>query len=228
MTLTTDAAPETPANTEPADVAVAAKARPTTWKYFVDVLTTILTIVVVTVAALAIVIAAATHFSSRGQYTVFGHPVMIVLSGSMSPVIDTGDLIVDNPLTATQANHLHVGQIASFREAPGSDTTITHRIVAVTTTADGAVAYITKGDANNAADSPPRPATDLVGVYSTKLSRGGYILNALHQPLTLALLLASPILWFIAGPLFKWGREMDDPASLEEAASASDTEADTP
>jgi signal peptidase len=84
--------------------------------------------------------------------------------------------------------------------------------VGVTTTTGGAVAYITKGDANNAPDADPRPAKDVVGVFQRAIPRGGYILNALHQPLVLGLLLAAPVLWFIAGPLFEMARKMDEPA----------------
>src|SRR5689334_4875222 len=82
-------------------------------------------------AVLATVIAIATHLSRDGQYTAFGHPVMSVLSGSMAPVIRTGDLIVDNPVTPAQASSLQPGQIISVREAPGSQSIITHRIVGV-------------------------------------------------------------------------------------------------
>ena len=57
------------------------------------------------------VIAVATHISRDGGYTAFGHPVMTVLSGSMAPVIRTGDLIVDNPVTPAQASTLQPGQI---------------------------------------------------------------------------------------------------------------------
>jgi signal peptidase I len=157
-------------------------------------------------AAATIVVAVASHLSPAGQYTMFGHPVMTVLSGSMTPVIRTGDLIVDNPVTATQAEHLQVGQVVSFREAPGSTTIITHRIIAVQDQ-NGQVSYVTKGDANNAADSPARPAADVVGVFSHDIPRGGYLLADMHRPLVLGLLAASIALFFLAGPLFRAARQ---------------------
>jgi signal peptidase len=198
------------------------------WRYFAGVLTTATTILIVIIACVAVVIAAATHFSStKGQYTVFGHPVMVVLSGSMTPVIRTGDLVIDNPVTAAEANDLHVGQIISFRSAPGSSTIFTHRIVGVTTTG-GTVSYITKGDANNAPDTDPRPAKDVIGVFDRTIPRGGYILNALHQPLVLGLLLAAPVLWCIAGPLFEVARAKDEPAGRDPAIDAGKAEAEAP
>jgi signal peptidase I len=161
-------------------------------------------------AVLATVIAIATHFSRDGTYTAFGHPVMTVLSGSMTPVIRTGDLIVDNPVTPAQASSLRPGQIISVREAPGSHKLITHRIVAVQV-AHGIVSYVTKGDANNAPDGTPRPASEVVGVFRFAIPRGGYVLAALHRPLVLGLLLASPLLLLLAGPLFQFARRMDTP-----------------
>jgi signal peptidase len=172
------------------------------------VLGSVVAVLAAMIAVLAITSAIATHFSRDGQYTAFGHPVMTVLSGSMTPVIRTGDLIVDNPVTEAQARSLHAGQIISVREAPGSQVIITHRIVAVKV-AHGTVSYVTKGDANNAPDTTLRPASDVVGVFRLAIPRGGYVLAALHRPIVLGLLLASTVLWFLAGPLFRLARRMD-------------------
>jgi signal peptidase I len=189
------------------------------WRVVARVVSSIVTVLASMAAAGAVVIAIATHFSRDGQYTAFGHPVMAVLSGSMAPVIRTGDLIVDNPVTAAQARNLHVGQIISVREAPGSQVIITHRIVAVKA-AHGAVSYVTKGDANNAPDAPVRPAVDVIGVFRFAIPRGGYILAALHRPLVLGSLLASPVLAFLAFPLFQLARRMDEPKGGTAAESA--------
>jgi signal peptidase len=221
MTLVTDTV------TTPAPFTGAPTVRLRPLRRAVGVMSGVVTVVIVMVAAVALVLAIATRLSPKGQYLLFGHPVMTVLSGSMAPAIRTGDLIVDDRLTATQAEHIHIGQIASFRDAPGSHTIITHRVVGVDTTG-GAVAYVTKGDANNAPDAVHRPASGLIGVFRAAFPRGGYILNALHQPLVLGLLLASPVLWFLSGPLYKLAREMDEPASREPAASAGEAEANAP
>jgi signal peptidase len=143
----------------------------------------------------------------------------------MSPVIKTGDLVVDDRVSTTQAEHLKVGQIISFREAPGSQTIYTHRIVGIEHLG-GTVSYITKGDANGSPDTALRPSSDVIGVFAFAVPRGGYFLNALHKPLALFLILVSPVLWFLAGPLYKRAGEMDQPASREPAASAGEAEAD--
>ena len=179
---------------------------------------TAISVVVVMAGAAGIVVAIGTHLARDGQYALFGHPTMIVLSGSMSPAIRTGDLIFDDPVGGDQAQRLQVGQIISFRLLPTA-TPITHRIVQVTST-DGQVAYVTKGDANTTADAVHVLPAQIVGVYHTKIPDGGYVLNALHQPLTLALLLASPALWFLSGLFFGWARA----AAVEERAAQPPTD----
>ena len=82
--------------------------------------------------------------------SVFGVTPMVVQSGSMSGSaedhIEVGDLIFTvKPNTA----ELKKGDIISFMEG---DIAVTHRIVDVTTDANGKRSFITKGDANNTED----------------------------------------------------------------------------
>jgi signal peptidase len=170
-------------------------------RWYLRALSTTVTVLIALVAVLTITIAIGSKTSADGQRVVFGHPVMTIISGSMNPTIPVGDIVVDAPVTAAQASDLHVGQIISFRAAPGSAEFITHRIVAVRVT-DGAVSYITKGDANNTADATPRPASDVIGLYSFSIPRGGYVLVAMHTPRVLIMLLASALLWIVAGVSF--------------------------
>ena len=184
-----------------------------------NALGTLMSVVVAVVGALALVLAVATHFAPAGSLTVAGHPMLVVLSGSMSPAIDTGDMIIDEKVSADTAAHLRVGQIISFQPANGNGTPITHRIHQVIS-AGAEVTYITKGDANSTADVTPVLPAQVVGLYDAKIPAGGYVMNALHQPLTLGLLLAAPLLWLISGMFFAWAKEIDEPA--EEPRSATD------
>jgi signal peptidase len=163
--------------------------------------------IVAVVAALALVLAVGTHFAPR-SLTVAGHPLLNVMSGSMAPTIRTGDLVVDRHVSATEAQHLAVGQIITFTPQAGVTATITHRIDRVVQT-DGGVGYVTKGDANNAADSDVVNAAQVVGVYDFKISRGAYVVSALRKPLTLGLLLAAPALWLLSGWFFALARRVE-------------------
>ena len=196
MSVTTAPAPTTlPADTKPGQ-----GQSPRRW--YLRALSTTVTVLISLVAVLTIAIAIGSRTSADGQRVVFGHPVMTIISGSMTPTIAVGDIVVDAPVTAAQASHFHVGQIISFRAAPGSPEIVTHRIVAVRVQ-DGAVSYITKGDANNSADSTPRPASDVIGLYSFSIPRGGYVIVAMHTPRVIGMLLTSALLWIVAGVLFR-------------------------
>jgi signal peptidase I len=142
----------------------------------------------------------------------------------MSPAIDTGDFIIDNPDHG--ATNLRRGQIITFYDSPGSPTVITHRIVAVLHQSGG-VFYRTKGDNNPAADLALRPSRDVIGLYKVKIPRGGYFLTNLHRPIVLGLLLAAPLLWLIAGILRSYAKTQDEPTPppLQQAAAASSASA---
>jgi len=162
-----------------------------------------MTVLIVVVAGFAAIAAVATNISGqKNKHTVFGHQVLIVVSGSMSPAIHTGDLIIDDTVTAQQARYLHAGQVISFRAAPGSTDVITHRIIG-RRIIRGAVNYITKGDANNSPDAALRPASDVIGVFRISIRGGGYTVNALHHPVVAVMLLASVLLWLIAMALWR-------------------------
>src|SRR5262249_3666247 len=149
---------------------------------------TAVAVIVVMVAATVVVVAVATRLASTQEYTAFGHPVLVVLSGSMSPTIDTGDLILDSPVHGAQATKLRPGQIVTFYERPGSTAVVTHRIVEVVHQ-NGKLLYRTKGDANAAPDATLREPSTVIGTYTARVPRGGTFLSNLHDPLVLTLLL---------------------------------------
>jgi len=184
---------------------------PTIWRRLREVVgqafSAAVAVVVTVVAVLAGTVAIANRLTAQDHYSVLGHPLLVVLSGSMTPTFRTGDVIIDHQVTAAQAGHLHVGQIITFRSSTDSNQVLTHRILAVKTGSDGSVAYQTKGDANNAPDSELRPAANVIGLYQARIPRAGYLLANLHRPLVVGLLLAAPLLWFLGGPLRQWGRE---------------------
>ena len=158
----------------------------------------VLVALVVVLAFLALSLALLVRPNAEGVDTIFGHPIFSVASGSMTPAIHTGDLIVDNPVTPNQAADLHVGQIISFRESSSgaSAQIITHRIVAVLPgSARASVLYRTKGDANNAPDLGTVAPSQVMGVYAARVPFAAYVLSTLHQPLTFVVLIMIPVVY---------------------------------
>ena len=75
------------------------------------------------------------------------HPA-VVGSGSMTPTICMGDIVI---VKKVNPYDIHVGDIIQYRSDEGI--TITHRVIAIKETPNGLI-FVTKGDANNVADKP--------------------------------------------------------------------------
>lgn len=194
------------------------------WQKAAKVLSSLATLLVVTVAGLVMMIAVTTRVSAQQQLNLLGHPLLVVLSGSMGPAINTGDLIINKPVSAEAATRLRVGQIITFRDRTNSAVTLTHRIQRVVRQG-GEVFYETKGDANDAPDASLRPASDVIGTYVRKIPRGGYFLTNLRKPIVLGLFLLAPILWFIGEPLRRMARELDEEPTPDPSDSDGTNEA---
>ena len=80
---------------------------------------------------------------------VFGYRTMTMLSGSMAPGINPGDVVVDTPVAVSD---VRVGMMISYHIPIDDHHVETHRVVSVEREPDGKVTVVTKGDANSAAD----------------------------------------------------------------------------
>jgi signal peptidase I len=82
-----------------------------------------------------------------------GWTPLSVLTGSMSPTLPAGALVVVQPV---DADSLAVGDVVTYQLRSDDPTLVTHRVVSVTATSGGAMAYLLQGDNN------PDPDVDLV------------------------------------------------------------------
>ena len=76
---------------------------------------------------------------------------LTVLTGSMQPMFNPGDVVVVRP---TDTENLRIGQVITFQAESGNPELTTHRITGVVLTGEGRQ-YITRGDANGAEDPMP-------------------------------------------------------------------------
>jgi signal peptidase I len=91
-----------------------------------------------------------------GTRLLFGWTPVVITSGSMSPAIKPGDVVMmGEPPDMT----LKPGAVVAFEGPTETDSLVTHRIHAVE-----AGSYVTKGDANALPDSTPLAAGDVSGV----------------------------------------------------------------
>ncbi len=95
--------------------------------------------------------------------TLAGIAPMIVLTDSMEGAFNGGDLIF---IRTAEPEEIEVGDVISFFDPAGSGTAVvTHRVMEILQ-ADGALKFVTKGDANNAEDRIAVPESSLIGTYT--------------------------------------------------------------
>lgn len=126
---------------------------------------------------------------------IFGTTPLAVLSGSMSGEaeghIEVGDLIFIDP---TEPDQLEAGDVIAFKEG---DIVVTHRIVRTQTDDQGALQFITKGDANNVEDRSPVNAEDVVGILSRRIPKLGDVIVFTQTPLGMLICIGVPVLAFV-------------------------------
>lgn len=116
---------------------------------------------------------------------------LIVLTDSMYPEIESGDLIIchqENP------ENIEEKDIIAFFDPAGNGTSIvTHRVVELVEE-DGEIKWRTKGDANNTEDKLLVSQDDLVGVYQTRIPAVGNVAIFMQSSTGLIVCVVLPIL----------------------------------
>jgi signal peptidase len=185
---------------------------------------------------LVLAVAVAQRMTMGGVRSPLGTAVLSVLSGSMTPHIDTGDVVVDRLVTPAQAQHLRVGEIVTYRTTHllrGQPVLITHRIVGILTFrpkgVPGAPAqrlYLTKGDANNAIDPQPVGAGQIVGVFWFRIPRLGYLSAFVRTRAGFALLIVLPVVYLVAGEFLRLWRRLGEAERRRALAPSADAGGD--
>ena len=129
---------------------------------------------------------------------VFGIKPAIVLSGSMEPVIKTGDLIF---IHKTDTENLKEGDVICYLT---SGKAVTHRISGITAGEDGTPRFITKGDANNTEDRLPVTAGQIEGIWKEGRIAGlGNIILFMQSSKGMIIFIICPLLLFIFGDIVR-------------------------
>ena len=125
--------------------------------------------------------------------TFLGYAPMIVLTDSMYPTIQSGDLVIVKSLDAADVRE---GDIISFFDPDGNGTSVvTHRVVTVHQ--DAELSFTTKGDGNNTEDISPVPAANLVGRYQTRIKGAGNVAMFLQTTPGLIVCVALPLILLV-------------------------------
>jgi signal peptidase I len=124
---------------------------------------------------------------------VLGYRTMTMLTASMSPVIDPGDVTIVTPLAVSDVTE---GMVITYHIPIGERQLVTHRVVSVEHGTDGSVTVQTKGDNNDAVD--PWSATlegDTAYQVQAVIPEIGHVIHALRTPaVATALVYGAPAL----------------------------------
>jgi signal peptidase I len=157
----------------------------------------LLWLVIGLVAAVAVAVTAMIPFGGRA---------LTVMSGSMSPAIDTGDVVVSRSVSPLD---LRLGDIVTFRDPQDSKRLITHRVRGIRISG-GEARFVTKGDANNAAESWVVPSDGKVGLVVYRLPKLGYAFSWLGHPFARLALVVVPALLLGAYEVRRIWRSSED------------------
>ena len=119
-----------------------------------------------------------------------GYKPFIVLSNSMKPEINSGDIAL---VREVAVDSLKQGDIIAFKER---DSVITHRIVKITEV-DGARQFITRGDDNTADDAAAVKEEMVEGLYLLHIPKLGNGALFMQSPTGMILFVALPLILFI-------------------------------
>lgn len=130
--------------------------------------------------------------------SVNGYATLEVVSGSMEPTIDIGDLIIINQKDKKYKKN----DIITFKDVNSSF--VTHRIIKI----DGKK-IITKGDNNNSKDEGYITKDKIVGKYVFKINKLGFLVKSIKNPVTLTIIFIMGIIICIIVSTDKDGVPLD-------------------
>ena len=164
----------------------------------------------IVVAVVITIFAFSAQSNSDGIPTVGGKVISPVLSESMAPTINKGDIILSRKLADEEKNGLPVGTIITFKadlDGDGSPEINTHRIIEIV---DGE--YKTQGDNNEYADNYNVNPTDVISVFDpdkdTKIPVLGNVINFLLQPTGFFFVIVIPLIIFFLFEIIMFVRKL--------------------
>lgn len=113
---------------------------------------------------------------------------LVVMSGSMEPLLHVGDVTIARPIAPREAR---AGDVVTFKAVNGRITT--HRLRAVRRGMHGRFVFTTKGDANNAVERWTLPASGKLSRAVYRIPKVGWVLMATRTPRGWTLLVLLPL-----------------------------------
>jgi signal peptidase len=153
-------------------------------------------------AALALSVSALALLLILGLGMAMGYRALIVRSGSMSPTVETGDVVVTRLVNPSAVD---AGDIITFQDPSRAGELVTHRVVE--TRRDGSqISFITQGDANSGQEDWSVGNQGKVGAMAFRIPKAGYALAWFRNPAVRAsLLIGAALILSFLGLRRIWG-----------------------
>lgn len=155
---------------------------------------TVLCIILIPILLINLTLIAKSYINKDEVPSIGGMLPLIVLTDSMYPEIESGDLII---CRTAEADEIEVNDIISFFDPAGNGTSIvTHRVIEIVEE-DGEISFRTCGDNNNTEDKELVPAENLVGVYKMRIAGAGHIAMFMQSTTGLIICVLLPIILLV-------------------------------
>jgi signal peptidase len=136
-----------------------------------------------------------------------GYHSFTVRSGSMTPAIETGDVVVTAPISPLAAR---VGDVVTFVDPEGTGKLFSHRVQSVRAVGDE-VAFVTRGDANTSTERWRVPADGSIGRVAYRIPKVGYALSWIDSGPARLALIAIPALLLLWTAMARIWRPASEP-----------------
>ena len=154
----------------------------------------VLCLILLPILIINITLIAKSYIHADEVPSVGGKFPMIVLTDSMYPVIESGDLIICN---IAEAEEIAEGDVISFYDPMGNGTSVvTHRVLEIVKE-DGTLSFRTKGDNNNTEDQVLVSADNLIGIYQTRIPKVGHVAMFMQTTTGLIVCVVLPIVLLV-------------------------------
>ena len=171
-----------------------AKEKTTISHKILTVIGTIMCLILTPILIMNLTLIAKSYINRDEVPSVGGYFPLIVLTDSMYPVIESGDLILCHTV---EAEDVKEQDVISFFDPAGNGTSIvTHRVMEIVDE-NGKLEFRTKGDNNNTEDKMLVPAESLVGIYKTRIAGLGNVAMFMQSSTGLIVCVVLPIVLLV-------------------------------
>ena len=164
------------------------------------VIGTVLCLILTPILLINLTLIAKNAINSDEVPSVGGLFPMIVLTDSMYPGIESGDLIICHTI---DAEDVQIDDVISFYDPMGNGTSVvTHRVIDIKEE-NGHLSFVTKGDNNNTQDQEAVPEEKLLGVYQNRIPGAGNVAMFIQTTPGFVVCCVCPIVLIVAWDAFR-------------------------